>query len=243
MIIQKRIKIIAEKVTFSQVQDFSSQVTGLRKYSPSEAIDPDYGIVIYDKLIFAIGGDSLRYNAKGYNIQGWKEDYYTDGSLLHKGYYEDGQLKVFKNYYPNGQMERSFRVTDLKRCELTTFHQDGKIKSEVSYYEQNTQRQVDYFANGNIEYIEESDKNNEYLFKRNSYKEDGVPVVIFELVDKKKKTYLHKEFYEGGKPKEEGSMKLQASSHDYAKDGQWTYYDVNGNITKKEKYHNGSLVE
>jgi antitoxin component YwqK of YwqJK toxin-antitoxin module len=216
-------------------------VPELKRYNPADVIDPEYGIEIYNKLIFTLGGDSVRYGKKGYNVQGWMEDYYVDGSTLHKGFYEDGQLRAFKNFYPNGVLERSFRIMDLKHCEMVCYYQSGKVKSEVIYYESNTQKQTDYFQNGVISYAEENEKNNEYLFKRNTYKEDGSPIIIFEITDKKKKLYLHKEFNENGKLKEEGGMKFVEG--DYVKEGAWISYDANGNVTKKEKYHNGSLAD
>jgi antitoxin component YwqK of YwqJK toxin-antitoxin module len=171
------------------------------------------------------------------------EDFYTTGAILHKGFYEDGQLKVFKNFYPNGNVERSFRIIDFKRCEQTEYFQDGKIKSEVTFYEGNAQKQVDYFPNGVVSYIEESEKNNDYLYKRNSYKEDGTPSIIFEIIDKKKKIYIHKEFFDNGKLKEEGEMKFSIDASDYIKEGVWTYYDESGKQIRKEKYASGSKIE
>lgn len=225
--------------SFSQVS-FKDQIPEDRKYSPTEVVDPEYGIEMYNKLIFNVGGDSVRYGKKGYNVQGWMEDYYTDGTLLHKGFYENGQLKAFKNYYPNSIVERSFRITDYRHCEMTSYYQTGKIKSEVIYYDGNVQKQTDYHDNGVIAYAEENEKNNEYLYKRNSYREDGSPVIVFEITDKKKKLYMHKEFNDNGKVKEEGGMKFLDG--DYVKEGQWIYYDENGNVTKKEKYHDGSVT-
>lgn len=222
---------------------FADQIPAAQKYDPAKVIDAEYGIQMYEKLIFALGGDSIRYNKKGYNVQGWMEDYYTTGTILHKGFYEDGQLKVFKNFYPNGNVERSFRIIDMKRCESVEYFQDGKIKSEIIFYDGNAQKQTDYYPNGVISYIEESEKNNDYLFKRNSYREDGNPSIIFEIIDKKKKTYIHKEYFENGKLKEEGEMKYSADALDYVKEGTWVYYDELGKQTRKEKYHNGGKID
>lgn len=222
-------------------QTFIDQVPGLKRYNPVDVIDPEYGIQMYNKLVFVLGGDSVRFGKKGYNVQGWMEDYYIDGTILHKGFYEDGQLKAFKNYYPNGIMERSFRIMDMKHCEMVEYYQNGKVKSEVIYYEQNVQKQTDYYENGVISYQEENEKNNEYLYRRNSFKENGAPMIVFEITDKKKKLYTHKEFYDDGKLKEEGGMMFLEG--DYTKEGQWIYYDTNGKATKKEKFHKGMALD
>ena len=220
-------------------QSFSNQVVQLKRYTPAEIIDPEYGIIRYNKLVPMMGGDSVRFTKDGYNAQNWQEDFYVSGKLLHKGFYLDGSIKVFKNYYENGQVERSFSSTDLKHSKLEIFYEDGKVKSSINYYEGNPQNQYDFFKNGSPEYIEENDKNIEFLFKRNSFYENGLPASIFELVDKKTKTYIKKEFYENGRLKEEGSMLFRKDIGDYQKEGTWNYYDDKGNVIKTEKYQNG----
>ncbi len=181
----------------------------------------------------------MRYTKDGYNAQGWQEDFYVSGKLLHKGFYADGFIKVFKNYYENGQVERCFSSTDLKQANLEIFYDDGKLQSSINYYDGNPQNQYDFFRNGSPEYVEENDKNIEFLYKRNSYYENGLPASMFELIDKKSKKYMKKEFYENGRVKEEGSMFFRKDLGDYLKDGAWTYYDEKGNATKTESYHNG----
>ncbi|MCC7332693.1 MAG: hypothetical protein IT232_08805 [Flavobacteriales bacterium] len=222
-------------------QLFSKQVPQLKRYTPEEVIDPDYGIIIYNKLVPMMGGDSLRYTKDGYNAQNWQEDYYVSGKLLHKGFYQDGTIKVFKNFYENGQIERSFSSSDLRHSKLEIFYDDGKVKSSISYFDGNPQNQYDFYKNGLPEYVEENDKNMEYLFKRNSYFENGQPSSLFELTDKKSKRYLKKEFYENGRLKEEGTMIFRKDLGDYQKDGNWTYYDEKGAVSKTEKYQKGEL--
>lgn len=220
-------------------QSFTSQVAQLKRYTPAEIIDPDFGIIRYNKLVPMMGGDSLRYTKDGYNSQSWQEDFYVSGKLLHKGFYLDGAIKIFKNYYENGQIERTFSSSDLKHGKLEIFYDDGKVRSTINYYEGNAQNQYDFFRNGSPEYIEENDKNIEYLFKRNSFYENGLPASIFELTDKKTKTYIKKDFYESGRIKEEGNMLYRKDLGDYQKEGKWTYYDEKGNVTKSENFLNG----
>ncbi len=228
--------------TFSQMaQDYTDQVPQLRRFDPKEVVDSTYGITMYEKLTPLMGGDSIRYDKKGYNIQGWWEDYYKSGKLLHKGFYVDGELRAYKNYYENGQMERVYRVQDSKHCEVFIYYPDGKIKSEVHYYSRVPNKQIDYYPNGNVDLYEESHGDNDYLIKRNSFFENGFAEVLFELTDKRKRMYSHKEYFETGKLKEEGALRWSADKIDYVKEGEWKAYDETGKITKAEKYQNGEL--
>jgi antitoxin component YwqK of YwqJK toxin-antitoxin module len=227
--------------TASFAQKFSDQVPQIKRYTPAEITDPDYGIIRYNKLVPSMSGDSIRYTKDGYNAQGWQEDFYVSGKLLHKGFYQDGQIKIFKNFYENGQVERNFTTADVRHCKLEIYYEDGKVRSTIIYCDGNPQNEYDFFPNGNPEYVEENDKDMEFLYKRNSYFENGIPESTFELVDKKAKKYIKKEYYENGRVKEEGTMYYKKDLLDYQKEGEWTYYDDKGNILKKEKFHNNQV--
>lgn len=222
-------------------QKFSDQVPQLKRYTIEQVLDPDYGITIFNNLAPAIGGDSLRYTKDGYNAQGWQEDYYKSGKLLHKGFYQDGFIKIFKNFYENGQVERTLSIVDAKRAKMEIYYEDGKVRSTINFYDGNTQNQYDFYRNGTPEYVEENDKDIEFLYKRYSYFENGLPASLFDLTDKKTKKYVKKEFYENGRVKEEGTMIFRKDLGDYIKEGLWTYYDDKGGTIKTEKYHNGQL--
>ena len=84
---------------------FGQKQKNLTKYYKFEAIyDSTMGIDIYEKLNFAMGGDSVRYTGKGYAAQNTWEDYYDNGAVLHTGYYIDGQLRSYKNFFPGGKV-------------------------------------------------------------------------------------------------------------------------------------------
>ena len=222
-------------------QGFKKEVP-LTKYSAAKVVDPVYGITMYEKLNAKTGGDSVRHDRKGYACQEWVTDVYESGKILHKGYYEEGQLKIYKNYYENGTVERSFKQIDFKRCNMQIFYPDGKLKSEITYYDGAPQIWTDYYPNGQIEFYEENTKDMENLVSRKSYAENGKPQELFELTDEKKKRYSKKEYYENGKIKAEGPMKYSPSMLDYQKDGVWTVYDENGKATK-EKWVKGEEVK
>lgn len=218
-------------VKLSSAQGFGTVTPN--KYKASKVVDPVYGIRMYEKLNFAIGGDSVRNDRKGYAAQDWVQDLYESGRMLHRGYYEDGHLKIYKNFFENGNVERVFKIVDFKRCNMQVFYPDAKLKSEITYYKGSPQIWTDYYENGKIEYTEENTKDMEYLVMRKSFAEDGKPQEIFECTDPKKKKYSKKEYYENGKIKSEGAMRYSPSAIDYQKEGVWTNYDENGNITKE----------
>ena len=203
-------------------------------------IDSVFGIKMYEKLNYLLGGDSIR-NCKGYACSGWVEDYWKNGLLLHKGYYVDGKLKIYQNYYPNGQLERAFRTIDDYRSTMKQYYADGTLKSEAKFFRTNPMKWEDYYANGQLEYYEEYDKSGEYYIAQRSYTEDGHPVALLELTDKKKLLYTSKEYYDYGKIKEEGEIKYNPDMLDYQKTGKWMVYDEQGELIKDEFYINGTL--
>jgi antitoxin component YwqK of YwqJK toxin-antitoxin module len=213
------------------------------KYAPAQVIDSVYGITMYDNMNPQIGGDSSRTNAKGYAAQGWIEDYYLDGKLLHKGFYEDGQLKMYKNYFPDGTIERSFKIIDFKKCTMNTYHPTGKLKVDIVYYDGGVLTSTDYYPNGTIEYQLENSKTLEYLIFRKSFNADGTPQEIFELVNEKKFLYFQKEYHPNGVVRTEGTLKYNPYKMDYMKDGAWKVFDDKGVLIATDKYAYGERLQ
>lgn len=201
--------------------------------------DSAYGINVYEALNMSIGGDSTRNDAKGYALQGWMEDYYPDGKVLHKGYYIDGQLKAYKNFYPNGQLEREFKMVDLSRSGLNVFYMDGKQKSVITYVGTNAIKEEDYFSSGQLEYIEEYDKKCIYYLQRKFYSLSGKPTSLLELMDTRKLVYTSKEYYDNGNMKEEGQVIFNESMGDYQKNGKWKFYKEDGSLKEEKTFSKG----
>ena len=244
---QLKINFLKKGVVFflffiaAYTNNISAQKTSQKKYKLSEIYDSTYGINIYEKLILMLEGDSIRNDKRGYAAQGWIEDYYENGQLLHKGYYTDGKLKLFKNYYDNGQLERNFKIIDFNRSDLDIFYKDGKPRSQIKYSHATVIKEQDFFSNGNVEYVEELLNDNESLLMRKSYFENGKPQSIFEITDKKKKSYSQKEYYENGNMKEEGTLQYYKGNLDYIKEGTWKTYDEKGNLLSEAIYIAGEL--
>lgn len=207
-------------------------------YEPSQVIDSVYGIQMYEPLNMMLGNDSIR-NQNGYAANGFIEDYYKSGELLHKGFYVEGQLKIYKNYYPNGNVERNFRMVDLKKSKLTLYYQDGTVKSDAIFIENEALKWVDYYPNGMMEFEEEYDKSFQYYIRKANYFKNGKPENVLELTDKKKLFYTQSYYYENGNLKEQGMVKYNKAMFDYERYGVWKLFDSSGNQTKQQKYING----
>jgi antitoxin component YwqK of YwqJK toxin-antitoxin module len=216
----------------------------LSRYYTLEAIyDSATGIDIYEKLNFPMGGDSVRNNPKGYAAQGTWEDYYKDGAVLHTGYYVEGQLRSYKNFYPDGKVERDFRSLDYYRFQMTLYYPDGKVRSDIIYFQGQEESTHEFYPNGNPEIAEEYAKKCEYLMFRTFYYENGKTESDLQLTDKKKKRYSMKEYYENGKIQTEGSMQYYAEVDNFLKEGSWKVYDETGKLIAEQEYVRGQMTE
>jgi len=212
-----------------------------KKYIPEAVIDPTYGIVMYKPLNMMLGKDSIRNDADGHAVNGYLEDYYTTGQILHKGYYVDGQLKIYKNFYPNGNVERNFRLTDINKSRMTIYYETGIMKSDIIYVDSEPLKWQDYYPDGTLEYVEEYHKSFLYYIQKGNYFKNGAPENTLELTNKKKLIYLQSYYYENGNLKEQGEMKYNKAVFDYEKIGTWIKYDETGKPVKQQKYASGKV--
>lgn len=220
-----------------------SQVKKGDTYEFKDVYDSAYGINVYENLNMGTGGDSTRNDVKGYAAQGWFEDFYPGGQTLHKGYYIDGQLKAYKNFFQNGQVEREFKMTDLSKSAMNVFYQDGKPRSVISYVDKNAVKEEDYYESGQLEYIEEYDKKCEFYLQRKFFGPNGKPTSILEITDQKHKIYSSKEYYDNGNLKEEGPMIYSEGVGDYQKNGKWKFYKEDGSLKEEKTFSKGDEGE
>lgn len=204
-------------------------------------VDTTYGILIYENLNLYLDGDSTRM-CGNYACNNWQEDKYKSGVLLHKGFYVNGQLRVYKNYYPNGNLEREFRNIDDIRATLTLYHVNGNIKSDVKYTKGEAQEWRDYYENGQLEYEEVFTRKMTWHEVKRSFYRDGSPQYAQELLNKKKLTFTRTEYHSNGTKKLEGQLRYDSSMGDYIKIDKWVYFDESGKKIKEEAYKENLLV-
>ncbi len=221
----------------------SGQTLGAQVHSFKQVYDSVYGIQFYDKYNPMLGGDSVRKYSEGHLCNGLIEDHYPDGTLLHKGFYTDGRLTQFTNYYPNGEVERVFKPTSDRKSELKKYYQNKIIKSDVKYYEGVTTLWQDYFDNGQLSYLEEYGKWHTRVLRRCSYYRDGKPASIFEPLEIKGALikYSQKEYFPNGQLQEESEALYNKDDYDFLKDGDDKIYDDKGNLINEYEYVGGKI--
>jgi len=211
-------------------------------YYDKTVIDEMFGIELYEPLNALLSADSVRM-CDSYLCSGWVEDKYKDSSLLHKGYYIDGQLQSYKNYYPDGTLERDFRALDSYRCMVKLYYPNGQLKSEVRYVNAFAQEWTDYYENGQIKFVEKYHRSLSYHVEKASYYESGKTKDEMLLESKKKLSYKQNEYYENGKLKSSGNMVFNESSYNYERVGSWTFYNESGKKTKVQTWDEGNMTD
>lgn len=204
-------------------------------------MDPTYGIVLYENLNYMLGGDSTRMDRKGYAARGWIEDFYPGGGVLHRGYYADGHLKIYKNHYLDGTVERSYRTLDNHRSTMETFYADGTLKSKVMYQEGAPVVWEDYYPSGKLEYMEEFNKTLDYYLEKKSFHTNGSLDKSLLLVKESKLLYESRQFNDSGILMLEGRMVFDSGEFDYLKIGKWSVYNATGKLVKEQFYVDGKL--
>ncbi len=196
-------------------------------------------ILTFEKYNPLVGGDSIRMNGNR-RCTGNIIDKYPDGKIMHKGYYTNGQLlNGYENYFENGQLERKFKSNGTTSGSVVVYYSDGSKRSEIEYFKKEVLMWKDYYPNGNLEFWEEYDKSLEFYVTYNFYYINGNPQSTMQLVDKKKKIYDAEEYFSNGNVKAKGKKKWAPGVGGYVKFGNWTIYDIEGNVIRTEYFQAG----
>jgi antitoxin component YwqK of YwqJK toxin-antitoxin module len=230
-------------VLIAAAADMRAQSLGSQVHSFVQVYDTIYGIQLYDKFNPITEGDSIRKYTDGHLCNGMIEDHYPEGGMLHKGFYTDGQLTEYTNYYPNGEVERTFKAVSDRKTELKKYYQNKVLKSDVLYYQGNSTLWQDYYDNGKLSYLEEYDKDHERLLRRCSYFKDGTAQSIFVPLSQSGNIirYSLKEYFPNGQLQEESESIYNKDSFDFVKDGDDKQYDEKGNLVGEYEYVGGML--
>jgi len=196
----------------------------------------------YTKYTPLLGGKEVRMK-DGLKINGMIKDFYPDSTLKHKGYYQNGQLvSTYKNYFPNGKLERSFTASGTFKLVIESYYYNGLPREYIEYRKGVVVKYIEYHPNGKMATYEEHDKKKGYYISLRNYYPNGKLKSSLELVDKKKFDYYEKEFFPSGQVKEEGPVHYNAAQYDYQRNGSWKIYNEKGLIVETRQYYEGELV-
>lgn len=194
-----------------------------------EVSSKESGITYYDQFIIKRDNPVVRVNDKGKPINGMVVDKYKTGGVVHRGFYQDGKLTYFVNYFPNGNLERVYKQLDPKKSRVKVFYASGGVKSDVLYIYNAALKWKDYYENGQLAFYEEFNKDFSYHILKVSYYQSGK---IESKLERVKKYRLEQtEYFENGKIKTKGELRYNRFTFDYEKVGNWEYYLSDGTRT------------
>jgi len=202
--------------------------------------DTDPELNRYDLFNTLLGGDSLR-TCNGFPCSGWVEDRYPDGSLKHRGMYADGQLVVYRNYHPNGTLERDFKALDAVKCQMRTYHANSQLKSEARYANGLVFLYEDHYTNGALRYAEERHRKEPYFIRMDLYSPKGEPISLLRLVDRKRVKFELTDYHPGGSLRSTGHAQYDQRRMDTRRIGTWKHYFPDGTLEREEDYVGGRV--
>ena len=223
-------------------QDYTDDVYEDDEYIVNEdTVSND--VTEYSKLTPLLGGDSVRMQ-NGRPAAGQIKDFYPDGTLKHKGFYSGGVLNsTYKNYYPNGTLERTFKAKGTSGAILDLFYSNGKPRLHVEYSKGNIIEYIEYYPSGQVASHEKYDKKGEmYEFFKTWYPSGQLKMEMV-LIDKKRRIYQEKIYWENGNLKQEGKKFFNKNLSDYQKNGSWKLYMKDGKLLRTEEWYFGDLQE
>ena len=116
----------------------------------------------------------------------------------HRGLYTEGALVIYRNYYPNGRLEREFRQQDVIKSVLRTYHPNGVLRSETRFANGAVLKYEDHYSDGGLRYVEQRHRSQQYYLRMDLFAPSGDPLSLLRLVDRKRVEFEMKEYYPGG---------------------------------------------
>lgn len=213
-----------------------------RIFTISQVLDSTYGVEYFERFNPLMGNDSIRKH-EGYAVKGLITDKYANGQILHKGYYIDGQLRNYTNYYPDGKIEREFKPLNDIDYQLIKYYTNKQIKSKIIIRRNQFLSWTDYYENGNLElediFIPGTDI---YQSKKTGYENGNLESELL-LINKKKFLYYEKNYYPNQQLESKGEKRYDKNLSGYLKQGKWEFYKEDGTLDKTENYLNDQPIE
>lgn len=222
-----------------------------REYDQQGKITKSYffinGIVILEGII----------DEKGLK-QGDFKEYYENGQLRAEGKYKDSKpVGTWKFFYPNGNLYQigEYDTKGRKTDKWLTYYDNGQIQKE-EYYEKNLQEgdYIEYDINGNIivngKFLD-GEETGKWIYKIGDIIEEkdyieGKEHGKWKIFDKETKRLIYEGNYLDAYPNGKhvyywpnGTIRIEGYYIMGLKEGEWNYYDENGQHIVSVIYKNG----
>ena len=175
-------------------------------------------------------------NKQGSVVQGWNEEYYDNGQLMHISYYKEGKLVLFKNFYENGQCEHNITYTDPENCNIDVYFENGSLKNQLHFSGGLPKKMSEFFASGLPKSQLEFDKEAQCVTSKRNWFLNAEIQSELVAVDLAQKKYNEKAYYPNGQIKEEGELIYSPDTKEYIKTGTWLTYESSGKKKGSEKF-------
>ncbi len=176
----------------------------------------------------------VKYQYKKGKINGETTYYSKEGKLYSILIFDNNNLKSAKYFDPSGKMIGSSEMQDRK-LELTTFNQDGSMKSKVTYSDkgQVLGTETTFYSAGSVKETQEY-KDGELSGMSISYYPNGKKKVEVKLENGKKNGY-YRDYFQDGTLQNEGWYVQDEAQ------GKWMQYDEHGHLANSSNYLDGVL--
>ena len=206
------------------------------RYTQTQLLDSAEGMLIYRKMMHVLKLDFELLSEQGSFVQGWNEEYFDNGQLMHISYYKEGKLVLFKNFFENGQCEHNITYTDPQNCNIEVYFENGGLKNQIHFINGVPEKMTEFFANGLPKSQIEFSLETSCISSRRVWFLNAELQSELILLDSKNKTYSDKAFYPNGSIKEEGELLYSTETKEYIKTGTWKVFESGGKKRSSEKF-------
>lgn len=212
------------------------------KYDLEQVEDPDQGIVLYNQYASGMNDrGEVRQDAEKHVLSGWQEDFYTNGKKLHKGFYENGSLVKFENFYPNNQLERRYKGKIDEAIELKVYYTNGTLREEYKWKNGRVSERHKFFSDGSEELVYETTKSG-LLKVEQHFQKNGVMIKQIQLLDEVRRKYQSLTWTSKDNPIERIDYILDEKGNKI-RHGTYKKFDRNGQLAVHKVYKKGEVTK
>lgn len=208
----------------------------VKRYTQAQVIDSTEGMLIYNRMMQVLAADYEQLKSQGSTLQGWNEEYYDNGQLMHISYYKEGRLVLFKNFFENGQCQHNITYPDAQNCNIDVYFENGGLKNQLHFCAGLPKKLTEFFASGLPKSQIEFDTDTKCLSSRRSWYLNAEVQSEVVLQNPGQRRFIERTFYPNGQIKEEGELVYIPENKDYIKAGTWQTFESSGKKKTSEKF-------